>query len=602
MGELVPDFDPHKVKAHLVESFNDVSDFMAWLHQGHHVIGYDIETSSLDSVSGRIRLAQFGTHDEGWAIPFEKYPWIVHEALCYLRDRGTLIVGHNIGGFDLLWTRRKTGFIPDWSRVHDTMLLMALVDTAGSKALKDGSAVYVHPVAKIGQKMLHDDMKRHGWDWETVPIELPSYWFYGVLDTILTVNLFLTLLPIAERVGVLQAYQTERHVEKILHGVSWNGLLVDEAHCVKWMDHHAARCNEIQGIVLREYGLENIGSGPQLATAFENTGVVLTERTPTGKWKMDSDTLDLIAVENQDHPLVALVAEYRKGMKYGGYYKQTLEYTRADGRVHPSYKQVQARTLRMSANDPPIQTYPRVTTDPEVRNSFISAPGMSFISADLSNVEARLFALLSGDMGLRQSFLDGVDMHCYVGGLMYNGGVPIEKKDPRRNKAKNSVFCALFGGGAAKVAVTAGIGLAEATETLTLLKRTLPSIRSHSQAMQIEALTMLAETGRSGIRLRDGRVLRCSEEDERVYQFANYSIQGTARLVLAERLIALDNAGVAERVVAVIHDEVVVEVPDDETDDYRAALQEHMEDHHTYPIPLLAGVGNPAKSMGAVDH
>lgn len=596
-------FDPHNVKAHLVESFQDVSDFMAWIHQGHPVVGFDIETSGRDSVSDKIRLAQFGTHNEGWAVPFERYPAIVDEALRYLRNRGTLMVSHNGPGFDYLWMRRKTGFIPDWSKVHDTMLLLALIDTAGSKALKDGSAVYVHPVAKVGQKMLHDDMKKHGWDWATVPIELPSYWFYGVLDTVLTVNLFLTLLPIAEKVGVLDAYATERHVSKVLHGVSWNGMVVDEAHCVKWEGVHADRCNEIRTQVQNEWGIENIGSTPQLAQAFVNTGVILTVRTESGKnWAMDADTLDLIAVENQDHPLVKLVSEYRRSMKYGGYYRQTLDFTRADGRCHASYRQVQARTLRMSANDPPIQTYPRVTTDAEVRNSFISAPGMSLISADLSNVEARLFALLSGDPGLQQSFLNGVDMHCYVGGLMYNGGVPIEKKDPRRNKAKNSVFCALFGGGAEKVAVTAGISLADATETLTLLKRTLPSIKTHSKAMQKEALTMLADTGRSGIRLRDGRVLRCSEEDERVYQFANYSIQGTARLVLAERLIALDNAGVADRIVAVVHDEVVVEVPDDETDEYTAALQEHMEDHYTYPIPLLAGVGKPAKRWGEVDH
>ena len=596
-------FDPNNLKIHLVESVQDVSDFMAWLHQGHRLMGFDIETSGLNWVDGQIRLAQFGTEQEGWAIPFQKYPWIVHEALCYLRDRGTLIVGHNVGGFDMTWMRHKTGFIPDWSKVHDTMLLLALLDTAGSKALKDGASVYVHPCARLGQKALHDDMDKNGWDWATVPIELPSYWFYGVMDTILTVNLFLTLLPIAEKMNLLDAYATERHVEKIMHGVSWNGLLVDEAHCVLWQDRHLARCAEIKQHVTDEWGIDNIGSGQQLATAFENSGVVLTVRTKSGnQWAMDADTLDLIAVENQGHPLVALVTEYRRGLKYGGYYGQNLDFMRSDGRVHPSYKQCAARTLRMSANAPPIQTQPRVTTDPEVRNSFISAPGMSYISADLSNVEARLFALLSGDTDFQRAFTDGLDVHCWLGGLMYNGGTPIEKKDPRRNKSKNSLFASIYGAGAAKLAVTAGITLAEAVETQTLLKRTLPSIRSHSKAMEYEALHMLADVGRAGITLRDGRVIKDTEGQDLYYKYSNFSIQGTARLVLAERLIALDNAGVADRIVAVIHDEVVVEVPDDETDEYTLALQEHMEDHFTYPIPLTAGVGKPAKRMGQVDH
>jgi len=600
-------FDPTQVTVGLVETVDDVTRFMEWVKSGHRIIGFDIETDGLNWYDGKIRLVQFGSLNDGWAIPFEQWPGLVSNALNYFKDKGTLIVGHNVGGFDLMWTRRHLDFMPDWSKVHDTMLCAALIDSAGSRALKDLSTVYVHPVSAIGQKALKEDMKRGGWDWDTVPVRLPSYWTYGVLDTILTVNLFHTFLPMMESFGLRDAYNTERHVEKILHNVSYRGIRTDLDHCQIQRDALMARCDQIQEQVRIEYGLDNIGSGPQLARAFEGTGVLLTERTPSGaNWSMSSDSLEVIAALNGDHPLVKLVTEYRKAQKYTGtYYDNVLKYTRSDGRVHPSYRQVAARTLRMSANDPPIQTWPRVGSDgsnAEPRNAFISEEGTSFVSADFSNVEARVFAMLAGDEGMQRAFLDGVDLHCWTGGQMYNGGVTLDKHDPRRQKSKNSLFTTLFGGGPEKLAVTAGISTEEAVHTLRLLKGSFPSITNYSRQMQREAADMETEMGRSGIRLADGRILRMAEDDDRFYAYVNYSIQGTARMILAQRLIALDNAGLADTAVAVIHDEVVFELPDEGIEEARVEINDYMSDVEMFRVPIVASVGKPAKKLGEADH
>lgn len=598
-------FDPQGVRVGLVETVEDVSAFMDWLRSGHQMIGFDIETDGLDWYDGKIRLAQFGSLDSGWAIPFEWWPRLVGEALDYLKSSRTLVIGHNIGGFDLTWARRHLGHQPNWSMVHDTMLCAALLDSAGSRALKDLSATYVSPVAKQGQTALKDDMKRGGWDWATVPVTLPSYWHYGVLDTILTVNLFATFLPMMNRYGLMRAYETERHCEKVLHNVSFNGIGTDLDHARTEIGRLTTRSAEIAEMVRVEYGLENIGSSPQLARAFESTGVRLTERTPSGQWAMNADALDVIVALNGDHPLVAAVAEHRKCAKYTStYYENLLKFTRSDGRVHPYYRQVQARTLRMSANDPPIQTWPRVApdgTNAEPRNCFVAADGKSFISADFSNVEARVFALLAEDDGMQQAFLDGIDLHCWTGGQMYQGGVPLEKSDPRRQQSKNSLFTTLFGGGPEKLAATAGISTEEAVHTLRLLKGTFPSITDYSRRVQREAQEMLAETGRAGIRLSDGRILRMGEEDDRFYAFVNYSIQGTARMILAERLAALDNAGLAESAVAVIHDEIVFEIDDDISQDVRQDIADYMADA-TYRVPIIASVGAPAKRLGDASH
>lgn len=609
-------FDPTKVKIGLVETIDQISEFWAWLTSGHRIIGFDIETDGLDWVGGKIRLAQFGSLTEGWAIPYELYPGIVTQALNYLKDRRIPIVGHNVGGFDLTWARKHcNGFQPHWELVHDTQTAVALLDSAGPKGLKDNAVAYVHPIAKFGQQALHDDMKRGGWTWGTVPYNLPSYYIYGVLDTILTVNLFMEVMPLIQKIGLMDAYRVEMHTEKVLHMVSYNGLRVDVEHCNAQLDALHARNHEIQEQVRSEYGIDNIGSGPQLAQAFVNTGVVLTQRTPSGKaWSMSADSLEIIAVENNDHPLVRLVTEYRRGVKYSGYFNQNIEFCRADGKAHPAYRQMQARTLRMSAQYPPIQTQPRaedpregevqlVIKQAEVRNSFVADPDTSFISADFSNVEARLFALLANDPGMIQAFKDGVDLHCWTGGQMYEGGKILEKSDPRRQKSKNSLFTALFGGGASKLAVTAGIPIHEADATIKLLKQTFGSIGRYNKQIQHEANIMEAATGRSGVRLRDGRIVRLQKEDDRFYAYVNYSIQGSARMVLAERLRALDYAGLAQYGVAIIHDEVVFQIPDEfDHEEVRRDIGTHMSDYETYEIPIIAAVGHPSKRLGQADH
>lgn len=596
-------FDPRTIQASLVENLADASQFWEWITSGHELIAFDIETDGLNWYDGKIRLAQFGNLTSGWAIPYEWYPRLVREALEFLKAKGTLITGHNIGGFDLTWIRRHSGFVPDWSKVHDTMLLCGLIDSAGSKALKDNAAAYVHPVAKIGQEMLDADKAKYGFDWSNVPVQLPSYWFYGVMDCVLAANLLMELLPVATNVGVMQAYETERHTEKVLHQVSFNGMLADQEHCHRQMDILTSRIQEIETRVWKEYGLENIGSGPQLSQVFQNTGVKLTVKTPAGAWAMNKDALTVIAAENPDHHLVGLVTEYRKAQKYlGTYYSNVLASVRSDGRCHPSYKQMSARTLRMSATDPPIQTWPRANTDPEPRNAFISADGCSFISADQSNIEARLFSILAPDYGMQQVIREGRDMHCWIAGMMYNGGVPIEKKDPRRDRAKNSFFATIYGTGAETLAGTAGISVEEAKTTLTLIKRSFPSIVAHAKAMTAEAVIRENDTGRAGIRLLDGRLLRDHPNTDKYYQYANYSIQGSARMILAQRLNAMDNAGIMDRAVAVIHDEVVFEVPDDEVEEYTEAISEYFPDHETFELPMPVGVGKPCKRWGDAEH
>lgn len=579
-------------------------EFLDWVRRvPDQLIGLDVETDGLDWYDGQLRLVQFGTLTEGWALPFEDYPALVKEALRILTERQKFWVLHNCK-FDLHFLERATGWLPsEWRYVHDTMLMAAVLNSSGSKALKDLSEAFVWSGAKSGQSQLKEDMKRGGWDWGTVPIDLPSYWVYGVLDTILTVHLFYVLYDKCLGAGTMGAYEVERGATPGLYAIERNGMLLDSEHARR--EQHALwlRNEEIEREVLA-YGVDNINSTSQLALAFLDSGVVLTEKTDTGKWKMDKDTFDLIAATN-NHPLVNLVKEHRSGMRMANtYYGNFLKFQRSDGRCHPFYRPVVARTGRMSADSPAILTVPRPDEDKsaavkQVRNSFVAPDGSLLISTDFSNIEARVFADYAGEDGMKQAFLDGINLHKYTASQIYNK--PIESIDKQHSEytlAKSCLFAKLFGAGALQIAITAGVPLAVAQETVAGLERAFPGMKEFQRRSIQIATDNLKAHGSAFVRGIDGRILAMVETDDRYYAFTNWQIQSAACVILKKRLAALHAMDLTQFLVAAIHDEVVAEIPEDFVDDYKVLVKEAMEDHELLSVPIISATGDPAERWG----
>lgn len=579
-------------------------EFLDWVrHVPNQLIGLDVETDGLDWYDGQLRLVQFGTLTEGWAIPYQAFRHLVIEALRILTARRKYFVGHNFK-FDLHFIERATGWLPvEWRYVHDTMLMAAVLNSSGSKALKDLSEFYVWRGAKSGQTALKDDMKKGGWTWGTVPVDLPSYWIYGVLDTILTVHLFYVLHEKCINAGTMDAYEVERGATPGLYAIESNGMLLDAEHARSQQAGLWQRNSVIEHEVL-QYGIDNINSTAQLALAFLDAGVELTEKTGTGKWKMDKDTFDLIAAIN-DHPLVNLVKEHRSGTRMAStYYGNFLQYQRSDGRCHPFYRPVVARTGRMSADSPAILTVPRPDEDKsvavrEVRNSFVAPDGHVLISTDFSNIEARVFADYAGEEGMKQAFRDGINLHKYTASQIY--GKPIESIDKQHSEytlAKSCLFAKLFGAGTAQIAITAGVPMAVAQETVNGLERAFPGMKEFQRRSIQMGTDNLKAHGQAFVRGIDGRILAMVETDDRYYAFTNWQIQSAACVILKKRLAALHAMDMTQFLVAAIHDEVVAEIPEDFEEEYKMLVKDAMEDHEMLSVPIISSTGDGAVRWG----
>jgi DNA polymerase-1 len=607
-------FNLADIQIDVVDSAEKAHEMLKWAGDVRTpVMSVDVETDGLQWYDGKLKLVQFGTMTQGWAIPFDLYPGLAREALKVVDEERKLpLTGHNFH-FDLHFLERHTGWVPkNWGRYHDTLLAASVLESSGPKGLKELSFRHVTDAAKGGQVALAQAMKQGGWNWATVPTLLEPYWVYGVLDTILGANLLDVLLPRVHASGCLEAYEVERACVPALYSMERRGMLVDAEHCNEQIAFLQAEMEEVSRTAFEDYGIESIGSGDQLIRAFLDAGVELRTKTGKGRYSMSREAFEELEAREGKHPLVALVSRYRKAEKFcSAYYENFLKYQCSDGRVHPQYKQSVARTGRMSAQYPAIQTIPRPGTkeDPEhirmmstaVRNAFVTEEGHSYISTDFTNIEARIFAHFAKEQGMLDAIRRNIDLHGYTAQQVYQqwpeqGVAP--KDHALRQVAKSVLFCMLFGGGPSKVAVTAGVPEEEALEAFNGVHRAFPGIKQFMKSVERMAKDNYESTGRAWVRGIDGRILMLNENDDRFYAFTNYLIQGTATVLLKQRLGVIHNMGLDEYCVAAIHDEVVAEVPDEDVEDFQKAIAEAMLDETQFAVPALAEPGDPAKRLG----
>lgn len=616
-----------RVEVHNVRTMDDVARFQRWLSEDRKVLAFDIETTGLDWRQDKIRLAQFGDTRTGWVLNYEEWRGVVRDGLLNYRGQ---ITGHNIR-FDLHFITHDLGVRTEdlpWWRIHDTMNMAHLIDPTRPKGLKPLAARHIDAAAVAGQRQLDDDMRRGKWDWATVPIELESYRFYAGLDTILSAILWEKFHPyVMSRYP--QAYELEQIVSHPLFAMERHGMLLDADYTQQAQVDLMERASQIAQEVHATYGLENIGSNPQLRDKLLEQGWVpdIDQLTPAGLKAVDqyiagadgvveqavlteisrkypslrAEVLEELA---QGFPLAHDVVQYRLAAKASSTWLQNF-LDRQDpetGRVHPSIRQVAARTGRMSITDPPLQTLPREADArakglPSIRDCFVAPEGHRLISADFSSIEARLFAHFAAEPDMLRTIHEGGDLHALVAAAAYQ--IPIESVSKwQRQVAKSVNFASLFGAGPAKVATTAGITLEEAQDFFRRRDVAFPGIKLFQRGIQDEAQHQRQHGDRGHVTTHVGsRISILDSEPE--YRLTNYLIQGSAAVVLKDRIVSLHNAGLTDMMLLPIHDEVLFEVPVEDCEEVTRIIEANMPDLHTFDVPLDIEVSEPALSWGA---
>lgn len=582
------------------ERLDEIAGFERFLAQGDRVLGFDTETGddgptherSLDVYTSghRLRLAQFGNGREAWVLRADLFGPHVARALRQPRH----FVMHN-AAFDLLVVDRHLGVkIEELAeRVFDTRILAHLLDPRSESegglglSLKPLSAVYVDPEAPDTAGGLTKVFNSLGFTkdtgWALVPIDEPTYVRYAGLDPILAFRLLREIGPLVREIGLDHLSKFEHHLQALLCVLMRRGVLLDVPYVERLVGDLQVEADEFR-LVAKRYGVDNVNSTDQVAAALAGMGEVLTERTKSGKTKVDKEVLMPLAdldrewnrIEAREpNPLADAVLRAKRAGKWTTSYAQAFLDLRDDAdRLHASIGGLQARTARMSISRPPLQQLP--SGDWKIRRALVADPGHLIVAADYSQVEMRVLAALCRDENLLAAVLSGDDLHDFTARLVFGEGFTKRQ----RKLAKMIGFGKVYGGGASTISRQTGTTVDEVRPAIAAYDETFPGIKGFGRRLQSRA-----EYGKKEVVTPSGRHLPLDRD--RLYAATNYVVQSTARDLLAQAIVDLFDAGLGDNLLLPVHDEIVAQAPAADAEDVVQEIGRVMGSTF-YGVPILS--------------
>ena len=340
----------------------------------------------------------------------------------------------------------------------------------------------------------------------------------------------------------------------------------------------------------------NLNSPKQLSEAlFTDLALVPPDRgnkTASGYYSTSADVLEFL--RNQ-HEVVAWVLEYREYTKLKSTYVDALQ-TQVNpdtGRVHTSYNQTGSVTGRLASTDPNLQNIPiRTELGRQVRKAFVAAPGCSLVAVDYSQIELRVAAHMAGDQAMLEAFQVGRDIHTTTAAAIHNIALE-EVTSQQRRDAKAINFGLIYGMSAFGLTQTTELTLAEAEQFVDTYFQRFPGIKRYldeirEQAREIGYVETLLGRRRYFPQLATATNVNIRRREER--EAINAPIQGTAADIMKLAMIAvadqLTAAGLTGKILLQVHDELVLEVKDEEVEETIKLVKSAMEDVYSLQIPL----------------
>ena len=406
--------------------------------------------------------------------------------------------------------------------------------------------------------------------------------------------------PMAERLeaeGLRPIYESmEMPLVLVLADMERAGVKVDEALLARMSREMEAQLETLTAeIHVLAKGEFNINSPVQLREVlFDRLGMKSGKKT--AKTRAASTAEDVLEELALVHELPRKILDYRSVQKLKSTYVDALpELVHPEtGRIHATFNQTVAATGRLSATDPNLQNIPiRTPEGRRIREAFVAEPGHLLLSADYSQIELRVLAHLSGDPILTDTFRRGEDVHDRTSRELFGPLSPIPA-DEQRRISKMVNYALLYGKTAFTLAKDLGVSRGEAALFIEAYFARYPRVRAFID----ETIAKARETGQ--VRTLLGRLRRLPDlrsknvpvrmEAER--QAMNTPVQGSAADLIKRAMIDLHRElrerQLRSRLILQIHDELLLEVPENEADEAKGLVTQVMEGALKLDVPLVA--------------
>ena len=339
-----------------------------------------------------------------------------------------------------------------------------------------------------------------------------------------------------------------------------------------------------------------IGSPKQLGVVlYQEQGLPMPKKR--GKSKAPSTASDILEPLAAKHEIARKVLDWRKFTKLKNTYVDVLPtLMHGDNRIYTTFNPTGSATGRLSSLNPNLQNIPaRTELGREIRKAFVTEPGWQLVAADYSQIELRVLAHMSGDPTLLEAFRNGEDIHVRTAAEVL--GIAKEFVGPdERYRAKAVNFGIIYGLSPFGLAKQLGIPQRSARDYIARYFERYGAI----QQFIADTVERTKETGHSRTLLGRRRPVHdLKSRNSTARKFAeriavNSPIQGTAADLIKRAMVtadaALSRSGLRARMLLQVHDELLLEAPEEECEAAAALVKREMESAAELEVPLVADI------------
>ena len=388
-------------------------------------------------------------------------------------------------------------------------------------------------------------------------------------------------------------YEIELPLCSVLYNMEKQGVAIDREQLSSFGQMLGQRIADCENLIYSYSGDRfNINSTKQLGELlFDQMGLPPIKKTKTG-YSTNADVLEKL---KDKHPIIPAIMDYRMLTKLKSTYSDGLMNVICDDdRIRTTFQNLVTATGRLSSSDPNLQNIPvRSELGAEIRKMFVPKPGCVLVDADYSQIELRVLAHIAADKAMCDAFVNGLDIHSVTASQVF--GVPVEAVTPlQRRNAKAVNFGIVYGISEFSLAEDIGVSRYEAKAYIDGYLDTYPGVKRYMRGI-VESARDLGYTKTMYGRKRYIPELKSSNFNirqgaERIA--LNTPIQGTAADLIKLAMIRVFNALEASypeaKLLLQVHDELIVECPEEIACEVAALISAEMEQVAKLDVPLLA--------------
>lgn len=399
---------------------------------------------------------------------------------------------------------------------------------------------------------------------------------------------------IEKREQKMLLYDVEMPLIRVLADMQIEGICLDKESLYEFCNTINKKIEVLTADIYELSGCEfNINSTKQLGEVlFEKLQLPPVKKTKSG-YSTDAAVLEKLMGR---HPVIEKIIEYRMLNKISSTYGMNLLalVNEKTGRIHSSFNQTVTVTGRISSTEPNMQNIPvRNPIGQEIRKMFIAQGENTYlVDADYSQIELRVLAHIANDEHMKKAFSDGVDIHAVTASQVLN--IPLEDvTSTERSRAKAVNFGIVYGIGEYSLAQDLHISVKEAKQYISGYLSHYKGIASYMESIKQKAaedgyvLTLLN-------RRRDIPEIRSQNHNIKAFGervALNTPIQGTAADIIKIAMVKVHDRlikdGLKTRLILQVHDELILEAPEDELETVKKLLREEMENAYKLSVDLL---------------